>query len=241
MGKQERRKTKLERKAELKNEYGVHVSAYGGYANDKREKPVVDIIETVAKSVGLKPSYLYTIAVGEGLGELYLDIESNYKNDQLVTNKQINGFQTLGVDFFSSPKEYPRFEKYLPDDYNINDEYSPLFAVRNERNGREIVPSAFFKDLESAIEGVGAVLKHREDIFVNTYRQLGLRRPTQDEYAYWTYYFFQAEGDAKRLLKKNNDLNIFHSKTTSRKSIHIKALERVASWRYVLHYDIFTS
>ncbi|MEM5540151.1 hypothetical protein [Olleya sp. AS48] len=238
MGKQ---KTKLEIKAELAKEFDVHVSAYGGYANDESEKPIVDIIEKVAANTKLKPSYLFTIAVGEGLGLLYLDLATNYKNNKLVTDKQINGFQVLGLDFFSSPKEYPRFKKYLPNDYNIHDEYEPYMAERNERYGKEIVPSAKFKDLESAIEGIGAVLAHRRDLFHINYKKFGYKNPTEDEEAYWSYYFYQAEGDAKRLLEDNGGLDIFFLKSTSRSTIHVKALERVASWRYLLHYNIFTS
>ncbi len=235
-------KSKLQRKAELAKEYNVYVSAYGGYANEEKERPIVDIVEKVAARVSLKPSYLYTIAVGEGLGELYLDLDHNYKNNKLLTDKKINGFQTLGLDFFSSPKEYPRFKKYLPRDYNIHDEYEPYLAERNERNGKEIVPSAIFKDLESSIEAIGAVLAHRRDLFIKYRKDYAIiKNPTEDETAYWTYYFYQAEDDARRLLRDNKSLNIFHSKTKSRKSIHIKALERVASWHYILHYNIFSS
>lgn len=78
-------------------------------------------------------------------------------------------------------------------------------------------------------------------IFVMYRKDFSHKAPTEDETAYWTYYFYQAENDAKRLLKDNKTLDIFHSSITSRKSIHIKALERVALWRYVLHYNIFTS
>ncbi len=241
MDKPKKSKSKLQRKAELAKEYNVHVSAYGGYANDEKEQPIVDIIEKTAARVGLAPSYLFTIAVGEGLGHLYLDLDLNYKKNKLITNKEINGFQTLGLDFFSSPKEYPRFKKYLPKDYNIHDEYEPYMVERNERYGKEIVPSAKFKDLESAIDAIGAVLAHRRDLFVKYRKDFALKNPTEDETAYWTYYFYQAETDARRLLRDNKSLDIFHSKSISRKSIHIKALERVASWRYILHYNIFSS
>ena len=228
------------RKKEITEQYNVHVSAYGGYANDEKEKPIVDIIEKVARRVGLFPSYLYTIAVGEGLGYLYLDLASNYKNNLLIVDKQINGFQTLGLDFFSSPKEIPRYQKYLPNDYNVHDEYEPFMAERNERYGKEMVPSAKFKDLESAIEGIGAVLAHKKDLFEKYRKDFGHKTPTEDQFAYWTYYFYQAESDAKRILKDKTTLDIFYSKETSIKTIHVKAVERVASWRYVLHYDIFT-
>ncbi len=234
-------KSKLERKAELKATYDVYINAWGGYADEPKEKKIVTLIEQIAIGLDIRPSFFYTIAVGEGLGKLYLDFDFNYTNNQLITDKAVNGFQTLGLDFFSAPEEFNRFKKYLPNDYNIHDEYEPYMAERNERNGKEIVPSAKFKDLESALKGFGAVLAHRRDLFVRYRKQYGLPAPSEDEKAYWMYYFFQAENDAKLLLSQNKSLNIYHSKTRSRKSIHIKALERVAAWRYILHYTIFSN
>jgi len=57
----------------LKREFGVNkVYKWFGYVDDPREKNVVQIIEHVARHTSLTPSYLCTIAVGEGLG-LWID------------------------------------------------------------------------------------------------------------------------------------------------------------------------
>ncbi|PKV50742.1 hypothetical protein ATE84_2808 [Aquimarina sp. MAR_2010_214] len=240
MGKQEKKKSKLQRKKELGKQYGVYMNAYGGYADEEKERPLVDIIEKVALHVGMIPSYLHTIIMGEGLGYLYIDLDTNYKKGKLVTDNTISGFQHLGLDFFSSPRELPRFKKYLPTGYNEGDEYTAVMENRNERYGVEQVPSANFKDLESAIYGFAAVIKHRQELFVKHYKQYGYTNPDEDQIAYWTYYYYQAEGDARRALQSRGEFDIFKDKATSRLAIHVKALERVAAWRYVQHYDIFS-
>jgi len=238
--KKENRKPLLERKKELGEEYSVYVSGYGGYANDAKEKPIVDIVEKVAKFVNLIPSYMYTIAIGEGLAYHYIDKDHNFSNGKLITEREIEGFYGLGLDFFSSDKEYPRFKKYLPSDFNEGDEFRPVIRRRKERYGEERVPSAIFDNMENAMYGFGAVLKHRQELFLKLSRQLGFLNPNEDEIAYWSYYYFQAEGDAKLSMIDRDGLDIYKHSSTSRKSIHIKALERVASWRYVQHYRIFS-
>ncbi|GAL82645.1 MULTISPECIES: hypothetical protein [Algibacter] len=241
MGKQEKKKPYLVRKRELREEYNVYVSAYGGYADDERERPAVEIFENVAATVSLKPSYLFNIAVGEGFGKFYLDVEGFYKDNKIQTNRRVYGFLQLGIDFFGSKKEYPRFEKYLPKDYNVDDEYKISESFRDEAHGEEYVPSATFKDLQSGIEAIAAVLKHREEMFIRAYKEFGYGNPSEDESAYWTYYFYQNETEARMRLGNNGGFNIFYSDETSRETIHIKALERVASWRYLLYYNIFSS
>lgn len=236
------KKTKLEVKEEYRRKYGQKPRAYAGYADEPREQEVVRIIEKVAKPLGIYPSFLFTIAVGEGLGWLYLDLPSSFdKNNKLITDEKINAFQTLGMDFFGSPLEYPRFEKYLPKDFNEGDEYEVFMAERDEKYGKEIVPSAIFKDLESAIEGIGAVLAHRIELFEKKYKHLGYPKPTDDEKAYWYYAFYQAENDAERALAANKNFDFLNHQAAQSQQVHQLALERVASWRYLLAFNIFTS
>ncbi len=234
------RKSYLERKKELTSYYNARVSTYEGYANEPREKAIVNIVEEVSLFVNINPSYLYTIAVGEGLGSQYLDFMFDSKTGMLVTDVEVDGFQNLGLDFFSVNSEISRVKKYLPSNFNENDEYKIYQVERNEKYGEEIVPSATFKDLESAMYGFAAVLKHREELFLRACKQLGYTRPTEDEKAYWTYYYFQGEGQAYQVLSHNKGLNIFNNISVSRQSVHKKALERVASWRYVQHFNIFS-
>ncbi len=238
--KKAKKKPLLVHKKELGEQYGVYMNAYGGYANDPKEKPIVEIVEKVAKFVDLVPSYMYTIMIGEGLGYIYISGPEDFEDGKLITDRPISGFTGLGLDFFSHPDEYPRFKKYLPNDFNEGDEFEAWEATRKERYGEEKVPSAIFDNMENAVHGFGAVLKHRQELFLRQSKAMGYLKPTADEKAYWSYYYFQAEGDAKRALEDREGLDIKKSTATSRKSIHIKALERVAAWRYVQHYGIFS-
>lgn len=233
-------KSKLEKKKELKEVYDVHINAWGGYADEPKEQPIVEIIEKIAQEIDIVPSYLYTIAVGEGVGWLYLSDPGNYNKGKLVTNKKINGFQNFGLDFFGNPKEWPNLKKYLPNTYNEGDEFESVPEIRNEAYGKETVYSANFKDLESAIWAIGAVLKQRADRFNRDWKKLGYPKPTEDEWAFWVYFYYQRPEFAFLKMKELKNYNIFYRKTLDRKKIRTKALERVAAWRYIQHYNIFS-
>ncbi|GAL64988.1 hypothetical protein [Algibacter lectus] len=181
-------KSKLERKKEIQDMYDVYVNAWGGYADEPKEAPVVEIIEGIAKDIGLPPSYLFTIATGEGLGWIYLSDLKNYKNGKVITDKKISGFQNFGLDFFGNPKEWPNLKKYLPKTYNEGDEFVSIAEKRDEAYGKETVYSADFKNLESSIWAMAAVLKQRADRFERDWNELNYIKPTEDEWAFWTYF-----------------------------------------------------
>jgi hypothetical protein len=107
---------------QLKREFAVkHVRKWNGYVDDGREQEVVTIVEDAAKATALNPSFLATIAIGEGLG---LWIDANY--DPMPPHKvkignSIDGYGALGVDHFAS--DFTRTRKYLPKDYNEGDEF----------------------------------------------------------------------------------------------------------------------
>ncbi len=244
MGKQEKIKTKAQIKEEYNTYYGQRPKAYAGYVDEPSEKNIVTLFESIGKKLSISPSYLFTIACGEGLSQEYLDeITSPYydANGNLLTEAAISAFIVFGLDFFSSPKEFPRFKKYLPDDYNEGDEYTPHMAPRDERYGKEIVPSAIFKNLESGVEGFGAVLAHRIELFNKQRKKLGYSTPTEDEKAYWHYAYYQAEGDANRALEANKGYSFLTHQAAASPEVHRLCLERVATWRYLLAFNIFTS
>lgn len=55
--------------AKLKKEFHTKtVYKWNGYFDDTREAAVVTIIEKAAKGTELEPSFLATVAAGEGLG-----------------------------------------------------------------------------------------------------------------------------------------------------------------------------
>ena len=244
MGKQEKKKSKLEIKEEYKKLYGQQPKAYAGYVNEAKEKNVLDLFEDIGSKLSISPSYLFTIACGEGLSKHYLDKSTSHyydSNGNLITDEAISAFGVLGLDFFGSPKEYPRFKKYLPIDYNEGDEFEVSIEIRNERYGKEKVPSANFDGLISAIEGFGAVLAHRIELFELQRKKLGYVSPTDDEKAYWYYAYFQAEGDANRALEANKGYGFLTHQAAASPEVHRLCLERVATWRYLLAFNIFSS
>ncbi len=70
------------------------------------------------------PSFLYTIAVGEGLG---LWIDANYASNaphNVMVENEVSGFDALGTDHFAG--DITRLKKYLPADFNEGNEYEFL-------------------------------------------------------------------------------------------------------------------
>ncbi|MBL3658996.1 hypothetical protein JL102_23260, partial [Fulvivirga sp. 2943] len=57
--------------------------------------------------------------------------------------------------------------------------------------------------------------------------------------AYWTYVYYQGEGNAARWLQANRGLD-YNTNKAERGMVHTLALERVATWRYVLTKGIFS-
>lgn len=134
----------------LKRRFGVSkVYHRSGYVNDPRQENIVNIIESAAKLNRLIPSYVCTIAIGEGFG---LWIDDNYGPKAVNIDKSIDGFEYLGLDHFGA--DFNRTKKYLPEDYNRGDDYEDSNAV-NE-HGLE-VQSAGFKNVKSGIQALHIV------------------------------------------------------------------------------------
>lgn len=240
MGKQPK-KTPAEIRAELQLKYEAErVFRWTGYADDPKEYPLVSLIESIAPRYLLAPSYLYTIAVGEGLGKMYMNIDRFYTEDGLIDLKRkVNGFLVLGTDDFGS--DYPRLKKYLPSDYNEGDEFVKRTRERKYEYGRKEVISADFKDMESGLHGFAAMLRLRRDTFNLDYRKLSYPSPSADEVAYWTYVYYQGEGRAHDYLKANKGFSYRSPATPGMTAVRTKALNRLATWHYIKTAKLFTS
>lgn len=240
-------KTAAEIREDFRSKYNAkRVYEWSGYANEPKEKPLVTLIEQVAKEQNFIPSYLYTIAIGEGLGWTYVDLDTNFSNISLDPTKEqlllktditIDGFNSLGVDDFSD--DFPRVKKYLPKDYNRGDEYNTAKIKRNEW-GKKEVNSATFKNLKSALQGYSAILAHRRDLFKKHAKELAYGKFTEDQQAFWTYCYFQGEGRAKSYLINNKSFDYTKNAVSSMKAVKQKALERLATWRYIQTKNIFS-
>jgi len=256
MGKQVKKKTKLELKSELKEHYQAwKVIGVAGYVNDSREQLAKDLIESIATHYNFIPSYFATIVLTEGLGWAYLGLNSNFEATppyNVRNDKIVSGYQAAGTDDFGS--EYSRYKKYLPASFNEGASRSDLltgaeFIKKEEINerGKKTI-SAEFSNMESMIWAFGATLSHRRDLFEKKRKELGFKQPTEDEIAYWTYIYYQGEGDAKRMMNAASSLAIFgrngcypNCKVTARnRTSNDVALSNLASWRYLQTFNIFS-
>lgn len=238
MGKKEN-KFELQRD-DLKNFYNARkVFRWLGYGDEEREKPLITIIVDIATRLDVKPSFLYTYAIGEGLGSEYLNKKSVYDSNTgiLRTDMPMSGLMDFGVDDFGD--DFSRVKKHLPKDYNEGDEFHIVEGKRPNDFGRKTVNTANFKDLKSGFEGFAAILIHRRDLFLRHAKELAYKTPSEDEMAFWTYCYFQGENRAKKYLIFNGGLDYKKPAMLTMKEIKQLALERLATWRYVQMNNIF--
>lgn len=255
--KKAKKKSKLEIKKDLQDQYGAwKVLAVAGYVNSPEEKLAKNLIEDVAKLNGFIPSYFATIILTEGLGIRYLGLDHYYETSgskSIRNDIPLRGFVVGGLDDFGS--EYPRYKKYLPDwfdkgnnelDFATGSEFYNV-PETNERN--EEVLSAKFNNMESVIWACAATLSHRRDLFQKHRKTLGYPSPTEDQLAYWNYIYYQGEGQAKRWLTEVGGLDIFGLNgilptkivTKNNRNAHDVALSNLASWRYLQTFKIFSN
>ncbi|WP_346882966.1 hypothetical protein [uncultured Algibacter sp.] len=228
-----------EQREGLKKQYGARkVFRWLGYADGNNEKALVDYINTIAIGLNIPPSYFYTIAIGEGLGKKHLDLDTSFDaKGNLRTDQTMSGLSHFGLDDFGD--DFSRVKKYLPNDYNSGDEFDTVVGSRPNDFGRKTVNTAIFKDLESGLEGFGAILKHRRDLFLSHAKAFNYPAPNADQIAFWNYCYFQGEGRAKRYLHDNKGLDYNNAAPANMKEVKQLALERLATWRYVQMNKLF--
>jgi hypothetical protein len=197
-------------------------------------------MEDAAKFTGLTPSFLYTIAIGEGLGLWIKDKYDPVTPHKVRIQDSINGFDHLGVDHFYA--DFARTKKYLPIDYNAGDEFSLSVNMNEQLN---TVQSAEFKDLKSGVQALAATLALRKTTFLNHCNTLNyiknLGKPTTDQLHFWIYVYFQGEGRARKYLTSNAGYNFSAMPLSNMTQIRKLALERVAAWKYVQSKKLFSS
>lgn len=201
-----------------------------------KERPHIKLaFEEEGARVGIAPSELFTIAMGEGLGFVF---------DQGWDEKsEISGFGLLGTDHFSS--EFNKYKKYLPSNFNRGAEFREEI---NENELRQIVKSATFKNLRVALTAFAAVYKFHRQIAITYGNTLGYGQPTPDQLHFWSYYFFQMPNGAKPVLKKSGSWDFSKmkfDKTSSHPSAKTQfpslCYKRVATWRYIKSTGVFSS
>lgn len=224
---------------------GTKVFGWAGYADEPKEANVKALIEQVSLDVpSVSPTMIYIFAIGEGLN---LWIDNHYAPappHHVMIHMGIHGFYRLGLDDFVT--EFARYKPFLPADFNEGDEFT-RDQIKNEND--DVYYTGDFKDLKSGLYAAAAVTAHRKSLFLNEAERLGYGTPNFEQTFFWTYVYFQGEGDAARYLEKNNglDFSVPAPHEPGRKSpsrliaVRKLALERLATWQYVKSRNLFSS
>lgn len=220
----------IDNKTKISRIYGNRkVFEWRGYIDDSREVNVRQLLENTCITIpSIFPTLLFTIATGEGLN---LWIDANYDPsppNNVMINNRINGFNYLGTDDFGG--DFSRYQPFLPTTYNEGDEFD-IYNATNEL-GQPVI-SADFKNLESGLLGIGAVIAHRKNKFLTDASGLGYSSPNIDQIVFWTYIYFQGEGRGKNYLIANKGFDFAKEAPLNMRDIRRLALERLATWRYI--------
>ena len=117
-----------------------------------------------AKKFGLKPELLYSSAMEEGMRGLIPTKANKSQTDYSGNSKYpISGFVNFGLDRFSDM--FPDLVRrgYLSKDFSKNFIKSVETLGKDEAGAGQKVNSAYFKNVDSALEAKAAVLKKTSD------------------------------------------------------------------------------
>ncbi|MEM6271234.1 MAG: hypothetical protein AAF998_17485 [Bacteroidota bacterium] len=155
------------------------------FRNEENRRRVIDAFENAAQQNGTPPSFLYTIACGEGLLFYYNKEEFDQAEEQnpgITFKLSVDSFFALGLDFFGDnvarykkngtlprnfrsggTKSVPRNRLFLSTDFPAGTHYFDLRnpdgspRQRNESGGVVEIYPVMFRDIESAAMGASAV------------------------------------------------------------------------------------
>lgn len=85
---------------------------------------------------------------------------------------------------------------YLSEDFDKDEEFKVTNVISSERG--ENIPAVTFNNLDSALEGMGAMLKMRRELFLDDVKKAGFnpRKLTEDQINYWTYVYYNGGSGA---------------------------------------------
>ncbi len=142
-------------------------------------------------SVKITPEELYTISVGEGMVR-YL------REAYFFGNSYISGFDDLGVDTIGNRIDYLKKSNFIRNDFALD-----VVKRRNEKN--EEVLSAYFIDIDDAMEAAAAMVALSKSQFLQDAANLGIdvKTLTRRQMNFWTYFYFNCgEGCGYKQLRK---------------------------------------
>ena len=187
----------------LTEQWGVRPLRWQGWLDDVSEVNTARaILEATGGQTSIRPSYLYTVAIGEGLPS-YLDANSTYS--AVDTSKPVSGFSDLGTDTFATAAADLKRRGFLPEWFQEGRDYTVTSHV-NEKG--ENVQSADFPDLKRGLIALRAMLADCRSRFQRDARAVlgasAASRLTQDQLDYYTYVYFNAgAGFGRKHLQAN--------------------------------------
>lgn len=189
------------RVTKLQDTWGVRPLRWQGWVDDPSEVNTARaILEATAGQTAIRPSYLYTIAIGEGL-LYYLDASNRFTH--VDTSQPVSGFGEIGVDTFATAAEGLKRSGLLPAWFQEGRDYT--VQVQTNEKG-ETVRSADFPDLKRGLIALRAMLADSRAHFLSDAKTalgpVAASRLTQDQVDYFTYVYFNAgAGFGKRHLQ----------------------------------------
>ncbi len=172
---------------ELSREYGdAHVFMGLSRLGEPDRLRIHNAISNAAARQGLDPNFIAAVALSEGFG---FWIDDYYSTNQ---NSRVNAFGHTGSDRFGKEVGALKKEGYLPESFSSKDYSVTGDALEGEK--QEMHLDVWFNNVESAMEGVSAMLGRRHNLLLQDLKNNGID-PSQlssDEIEYWTYVYYNS-------------------------------------------------
>ncbi len=180
-----------QRLSSLTDTWGLRPLKWQGWVNDASEVNTARaVLDATAGQTAIRPSYLYTIAIGEGL--LYY-LDQNNRFTSVDTTQPVNGFQSLGTDTFATAAPDLKRRGLLPAWFTQGRDYT-VETNTNELN--QAVSSANYPDLQRGLIALRAMLADSRGRFLADAKTIlgpdKAAKLTQDQIDYFTYVYFNA-------------------------------------------------
>jgi hypothetical protein len=148
------------------------------------------VLDATGGKTDIRPAYLYTIALGEGL-MFYLDDANDFQ--KVDVSMQVNGFAELGTDTFGTSVTELKRKGHVPNWFQEGRDY---FLEQSVNEKGETVSSANFANLNTGLIALrGMLADSRQRFMTDAKKTLGpvsARKLTQRQIDYFTYVYFNA-------------------------------------------------
>jgi hypothetical protein len=177
--------------SKLTDTWGIRPLKWNRWIDDPSEVNTAKaVLQATGGQTAIRPAYLFTIAMGEGL-MFYLDPANDFHH--VDTSQGIDGFQELGVDTFATQAADLKRKGLVPAWFTEGRDYT---VTTNTNEKGQTVSSAAFPNLESGLVALRAMLADCQNRFrADVKAQLGptaAQHLTQDQVDYYTYVYFNA-------------------------------------------------